>query len=128
MSVSGLYLRVPVIMMLFLVGLASLAVGFAISVAGWWEPSPNDTHKVAYPVIVGAGSSIMVMVHWGVLVGGRRRWAAFSLVGVLMLGFSVFMAHSVGIFIAPWGLALLVFSVFQLVLQTLKKAAISRLQ
>lgn len=56
----------------------------------------------------------IVLAITGITDTGKERWLAFTLVAVLILGFSVYLFDIGLIFLAPFGLALLIYSLFEL--------------
>ena len=109
-----------ILVLLFAVGSASLAAGFATLWAGWiWSPPDEDTLIVFLPVTGVLVISIALMVGWSVLAGGQSRWIALSLVAVLLTGYSIWWIWTVGMLLLPIGLGLFVISMARIVLYAL---------
>jgi len=88
-------------------GSTCLGIVFGITLADRWVPWDDPNHLIVWTLIGGLGVSLALMVLSGLSTRGRRRWVTFSLVALLMLGFAVLTLFSIGILVAPFGLALL---------------------
>ncbi len=98
----------------FAAGSACLVAAFGITWARWLDPAEERFHPVIWILLGGLGVSLALKVLWGVFATERARWLAFSLVAILVLGFSALTILSVGILVAPLGLLLLGFSLGKL--------------
>ncbi len=99
---------------LFAAGSACLVAAFGITWARGLDPAEERFHPVIWILLGGLGASVALTVLWGVFATGQARWLAFSLVAILVLGFSALTIFSVGILVAPLGLLLLGFSLGKL--------------
>ncbi len=71
-----------------------------------------DTARVWLLVVFGL--AVAALVYAGIFLDRRERWTAFLLAAISVLLFSFLSIFSIGIFIAPFGLALLGLSLWKL--------------
>ena len=97
----------------FVVGLAILAYGFGIAYAEWWEFA--ERWALARILLAALGIVVAFLATIGVLGRNRDRWIPMSLTAILLLGFSALTFFSLGVYLAPFALLLLGFSIWKLV-------------
>ncbi len=103
-----------VLPVLFAEGGVCLAAAIAVVWSGWPGPDGEVYGPVIWTLIGGLALSALFMLFWGMSARGRRRWTAFALVAILVLGFSALTILSIGALTGIAGLLLLGFSLGKL--------------
>jgi hypothetical protein len=94
------------------------AGGFALLVAGvlfGWLMHGHFSVLVIRALMAGLGVVLAVMLVQAFRGTYTERWVTLLLVGVLLLGFSIFVIFSFGILTLPVAIILLALSVFKLI-------------
>ena len=97
----------------FLLGIIALAawVGFSLVWGNWGENLDRKYVLAVFDTIVGC-DLVLLVLGWG--YRNRDRWLAFTLAAVLLIGFGLSWIYSLGGFLWPLGVILLVVSLRKL--------------
>ncbi len=94
----------------FTVGLLMLIAAFAIGWLNIGNMAVSEQEFAIWTLVSILAVATIVLAITGITATVKERWLAFTLVAVLILGFSVFLLDIGLILFAHFGLALLIYS------------------
>ena len=99
----------------FTLGIIALAAWIGFSLAWvWGNLGENLDRKYVLTVFYTIVGSDLVLLALGLVFRDRARWRAFTLAAVLLIGFGLSWIYSLGGFLWPLGVILLVYSLRKL--------------
>ena len=98
----------------FIVGLLMLIAAFAIGWLNIGNMAVSEQEFAIWTLVSILAVATIVLAITAITDTGKEKWLAFTLVAVLILGFSVFLLDIGLILFAPLGLALLIYSLIEL--------------
>jgi chromate transport protein ChrA len=100
------------VLLAFIIAPAVIVAAYGVVYAGW-----GDLPDRSSAVLASMGSTLVLFLFlavMGLLDGGRDRWLAWLLASILLLGFSGVLFDVGLVFIAPFAIFLIIYSLVNL--------------